>query len=90
MYIHAYTHAHTHTYTCTYIYTYLIKYIFLFKARLILAVIFGPPLCIFAIMIYIRMGKLQFNIVGSNKVLMSKLYSFVNYAILLSFFYHIY
>ena len=72
---HTHTHTHMHAYiACTFMYLNIHNIYFLFKARLILAVIFGPPLCIFAIMIYFRMGELQFNIVGNNKVLRSKLY----------------
>ena len=71
-----YTHTHTHMHAyiaCTFMYLNIHNIYFLFKARLILAAIFGPPLCIFAIMIYFKMGELQFKIVGNSKVLRSKL-----------------
>ena len=42
------------------------------QARLILACLFAPPLGVLAVWIYIRNGTLQFNIVGSNKTLMSE------------------
>ena len=40
---------------------------------MVLAIVFGVPLFILAIIIYIRNGTLQFNAVGSNRILMSKL-----------------
>ena len=40
---------------------------------MVLAIVFGVPLFILAIIIYIRNGTLQFNAVGSDKILMSKL-----------------
>ena len=77
-YTHIHTHTHTHTHTHMHVHTFMYFNIhnvyFLFKVRLILAVIFGPPLCIFAIMIFFKMGELQFKIVDSNKLLRSKLY----------------
>ena len=39
---------------------------------MVLAILFGPPLAILAVMIYIRNGRLQFTVVGGNKELMSK------------------